>query len=73
VAGSEAILVDAPSPGVRRITLNRPEKRNALDNVLRSLLFEALHAHDADPEVRVSIIRGAGSSFSSGYDTPWCD
>jgi enoyl-CoA hydratase len=68
VADSEAILVDAPSSGVRRITLNRPEKRNALDNVLRTLLFEALHEHDADPEVRVSIIRGAGSSFSSGYD-----
>ena len=68
MADSEAILVDAPSSGVRRITLNRPEKRNALDNVLRTLLFEALHEHDADPEVRVSIIRGAGSSFSSGYD-----
>ena len=30
------ILVDDPRPGVRRLTLNLPEKRNAMDNVLRS-------------------------------------
>ena len=30
------VLVDDPAPHVRRITLNRPEKRNALDNALRS-------------------------------------
>jgi enoyl-CoA hydratase len=62
------ILVDEPAPAVRRITLNRPEKRNALNHALRGQLIEALRAADADPEVRVSIVRGGGSCFSAGYD-----
>ncbi len=64
----ELLLVDAPAEGVRRITLNRPEKRNALDNALRGELHRALEAHDRDREVRVTILRGAGKCFSSGYD-----
>ena len=39
---SPNLLVDDPRPGVRRLTLNRPEKRNALDNALRTALFDAL-------------------------------
>jgi enoyl-CoA hydratase len=62
------LLIDDPSPGVRRLTLNRPEKRNALSNALRGAVFEALEAADRDPEVRVTVIRGAGSCFSAGYD-----
>ena len=62
------VLVDDPRPGVRRLTLNRPEKRNAMDNVLRSELFAALEAADRDDTVHVTILRGAGSCFSSGYD-----
>lgn len=62
------IVVDTPLPMVRRITLNRPEKRNALNNQLRTELFATLQAHDNDPEVRVTIIRGAGPAFCSGYD-----
>ncbi|MDZ7669755.1 MAG: enoyl-CoA hydratase-related protein [Gammaproteobacteria bacterium] len=62
------IIVDDPRPYVRRITLNRPEKRNPLSNELRGELFDALEAADQDPEVRVTIIRGAGSCFSAGYD-----
>jgi enoyl-CoA hydratase len=62
------ILLDSPLPGVRRITLNRPEKRNALNNQLRSEIFATLEAHDRDPDVRVTIMRGAGPAFCSGYD-----
>lgn len=62
------IVVDDPRPRVRRITLNRPEKRNPLSNALRTDLFAALEAADQDPEVRVTVIRGAGSCFSAGYD-----
>jgi enoyl-CoA hydratase len=62
------ILIDDPRPRVRRITLNRPEKRNALNNRLRAEIFEALEAADHDGEVSISIIRGAGSCFSAGYD-----
>ena len=62
------VLVDDPAPAVRRLTLNRPKKRNALSHRLRRELFEALRAGDADPAVRVIIIRGAGPCFSAGYD-----
>ena len=66
--GQSLVLVDDPAPQVRRITLNRPEKRNALNHELRGGIIEALRAADADPEVRVMIVRGAGKCFSSGYD-----
>ena len=62
------ILIDDPLPQVRRITLNRPEKRNALSNALRGELYAALDAADADDAVRVTVLRGAGKSFSAGYD-----
>ncbi|MGE4608095.1 MAG: enoyl-CoA hydratase-related protein [Myxococcota bacterium] len=64
----EFILVEDVSTAVRRITLNRPEKRNALNNQLRSEIFAALEQADRDPDVRVSILRGAGKCFSAGYD-----
>ncbi len=64
----QKILVDDPRPFVRRITLNRPEKRNPLSNELRAELFDALERADRDPDVRVTIIRGAGACFSAGYD-----
>jgi enoyl-CoA hydratase len=65
---AQLVLVDDPLATVRRLTLNRPEKRNALSNALRGELFTALHAADVDREVRVIVIRGAGSCFSAGYD-----
>ena len=68
VAANDTVLADEPAPFVRRLTLNRPDKRNALSHALRSRLFELLREADADPEVRVVIIRGAGKSFCAGYD-----
>ncbi len=62
------IRTDTPAAAISRITLNRPEKRNALSNALRSELFHALEENDRDPAIRVTIIRGAGICFSSGYD-----
>ena len=67
-AATDLVLVDEPSPHVRRITLNRPEKRNALNHPLRGQLIAALQAADLDPDVHVMIVRGAGTSFSAGYD-----
>jgi enoyl-CoA hydratase len=64
----EHLQLDEPRPLVRRLTLNRPEKRNALHNPLRAELFDALERADRDPAVRVSVIRGAGPCFSAGYD-----
>ncbi|MCU1365961.1 MAG: enoyl-CoA hydratase [Ilumatobacteraceae bacterium] len=62
------ILVDEPAEGVRRITLNRPEKRNALNHALRGQLLAALEEGDMDDAVHVMIVRGAGTCFSAGYD-----
>jgi enoyl-CoA hydratase len=62
------LLHDDPVPKVRRFTLNRPEKRNALDDELRLALFSALREADADRNVSVIVIRGAGTCFSAGYD-----
>ena len=64
----QVILVDHPSEGVARITLNRPEKRNAISTPMRTELLHALETHDDDPDVRVTIIRGGGDCFSAGYD-----
>ena len=64
----QKIIVDEPRPMVRRITLNRPDKRNPLSNELRTELFAALEEGDQDPAVRVMLIRGAGPCFSAGYD-----
>ena len=65
---SQVVVIDEPAPKVRRFTLNRPEKRNALNDALRSALFDGLRAGDKDKSVSVMIIRGAGSCFSAGYD-----
>ncbi|HUA96185.1 MAG TPA: enoyl-CoA hydratase-related protein [Acidimicrobiales bacterium] len=64
----DVVEIDEPAEAVRRITLNRPDKRNALSHPLRGQLLQALREGDADPDVRVQIVRGAGSCFSAGYD-----
>jgi enoyl-CoA hydratase len=65
---TDPVLLDTPAAGVRRITLNRPEKRNALNHAVRGGVIDALRDADGDPDIHVSIIRGAGSCFSAGYD-----
>ena len=62
------VLIDEPAPHVKRITMNRPDKRNALNHPLRGAILNALVEGDQDENVHVQIIRGAGPSFSAGYD-----
>lgn len=64
----ETITIDQPLDGVCRITLDRPEKRNAISTLMRSEILAVLEANDFDPDVRVTVIRGGGACFSSGYD-----
>lgn len=54
--------------GRARITLNRPEKLNALSNELQMELNEALWEADNDTAVHAVILKGAGRAFSAGYD-----
>lgn len=53
---------------VARVTLNRPEKMNSLSQELLFEFSDALHDLEADESARVIIVRGAGRTFSAGYD-----
>src|SRR4051812_22169422 len=62
------VNVERPADGVARVTLDRPEKRNALSIELRVELADALAAEAADPAVRSLVLTGAGSAFCAGMD-----
>ena len=66
----ETLLIDRVGTDGRvgRITLNRPEKLNALSRELFIELNEALHDMEADHTIRVIVLRGAGRAFCAGYD-----
>jgi len=51
-----------------RFVLDRPQKLNALNGALVHALMDALDAAEADPDVRVIVLEGAGRAFCSGYD-----
>lgn len=62
------VLLRDVAGGVARLTLNRPDKRNALNAELVAALKDGLAQAAADPEVRVVAIAGAGSVFCAGAD-----
>ena len=53
---------------IRYLTLNRPAKRNALDNQMVDELRHALRASEGDKQTRVIVLRGAGKDFCAGMD-----
>jgi methylglutaconyl-CoA hydratase len=63
---SELLINDVGA--VRTLTLNRPEKRNALNDALVAVLKDALRAADGADDLRAVVIRGAGKDFCSGAD-----
>jgi enoyl-CoA hydratase/carnithine racemase len=65
--GFRTVLLTEQGPATR-VTLNRPEKRNALSLELMEELIAALRTLGADPDVRAIVIAGAGSAFSAGHD-----
>ena len=62
------MLLEERADGVLRLTLNRPEARNALSIGLMNALVEALGRAAEDPEARVVVIAGAGPAFCAGHD-----
>jgi methylglutaconyl-CoA hydratase len=62
------VLVEKQHPHVTIVTLNRPERRNALTIQLLMELTAAIEAEGADANQRVLILRGAGLAFSTGLD-----
>lgn len=65
---SETVASETPAEGVRQITMNRPDRRNALDRATYQGLIDALAAADADAAVRAVVLTGAGGCFTSGND-----
>src|SRR5207248_2604977 len=61
-------MVDGPRQGVATITLNRPDKRNALSIAVRDLVSDALDRLAGDEAVKVVVVTGAGEVFSAGFD-----
>jgi enoyl-CoA hydratase len=66
----DTVLYEA-AEAVATLTLNRPERRNAITPELVEDFGAALAAANADPEVRVIRLRGAGRTFCAGYDIEW--
>jgi enoyl-CoA hydratase len=62
------VLIDTPRPGVTLITLNRPERMNAMAFDVMIPLREALEKVSVDNETRVVVLTGAGHGFCSGAD-----
>ena len=63
----ETILVENDA-GIVRITLNAPEKRNALSRAMQAELIDAVEAAGRDSQAGVVVIKGAGKGFCAGYD-----
>src|SRR6202166_4699019 len=67
-AWPELILEQLADAGVARVVLNRPDKRNCLNEAMVAAWFEALDIVRADRDIKVVITKGAGICFSSGLD-----
>jgi enoyl-CoA hydratase/carnithine racemase len=62
------LLLDEPAEAVARLTLNRPDSRNALDHELLDGIAMAMPTLDRGIDLRCVLITGAGNAFSAGYD-----
>lgn len=63
-----SILITEKQGPVTRLTLNRPDRRNALTSELSAAIHGAVVAADADPECRIIVFRGAAGNFCAGRD-----
>ena len=62
------VLIEKQTPQITVLTLNRPERRNALTIELMTDLAAAIENAAADPVTRIAILRGAGKAFCTGLD-----
>ncbi|HUP00949.1 MAG TPA: enoyl-CoA hydratase/isomerase family protein [Gemmatimonadota bacterium] len=66
---NDAPVITETQSGIRIVTIDRPEKRNALNEAVRGALVRAVEEAEADPEVRVLVFTGAGDqAFVAGAD-----
>jgi enoyl-CoA hydratase/carnithine racemase len=64
----DAVIVEPVRPGIAKITLNRPERLNAMNHALVAGLYDALDELAADRSCRVIVLTGAGRGFCAGLD-----
>jgi len=62
------LLHDKPEPGVLRLTLNRPNARNALSTALLGAIADALDAASTDPAIHAAVLTGGPAIFAAGAD-----
>ena len=68
VTGKDAVKVEADEVGVTTISINRPDRMNALDSPTVTALIELINQHSADPATRVILLAGEGGAFTTGAD-----
>src|SRR5215471_14571532 len=68
MANYQTVIFEKVEDKICRLTLNRPEKLNAMSPRLLEELDDVLNVFEDDPDASVLIIRGAGRAFSAGYD-----
>ncbi|MGB1951078.1 MAG: enoyl-CoA hydratase-related protein [Marinobacter sp.] len=66
-----AVLLKQRTDGVTEVVLNRPDKRNAFDDVIIQQLINALEKVNADDNTNIVILRSEGKHFSAGADLGW--
>lgn len=65
---SESVLSEIVAAGVVQVTMNRPDRKNALDRASYTGLIEAIARTEADDSIRAILLTGAGGCFTSGND-----
>jgi len=65
---SDPVLIVEKSDGIATVTLNRPTAMNALSMDLRAAIADTFQELEADPEIKVAILTGAGKAFCAGLD-----
>ena len=68
VMGTVVVEKDAQAPRIARLRLNRPERLNAITSTMPSDIRRAIEWAEAEPEVHVVVVEGAGRAFCAGYD-----
>jgi len=64
----ETILIEKPGDGIAVLTLNRPERLNAVNGAMHSELMQVFLDVQADGDVRAAVLTGAGRGFCAGGD-----
>jgi 2-(1,2-epoxy-1,2-dihydrophenyl)acetyl-CoA isomerase len=67
-AGCEGLRIELGDDAILRLTLDRPEKRNALDDAMVAALIDAIDAAERDEAVRAILIGSSGEHFCGGFD-----